>query len=78
MRSSFYLLNILTMKFLTDKSSRRNEDYGEVEIKTLEELLEYIKKTKRSMVVIYHNSEDYWEEEAKGRRVIEDYDDYRE
>lgn len=66
------------MKFLTDKTSRRNFDYGEVEIKTLEELLEYIKKTKRGMVVMYHNSEDYWEEEAKGRWVIEDYDDYRE
>lgn len=66
------------MKFLTDKSSWRNGDYGEVEIKTLEELLEYIEKTKRGMVVIYHNSEDYWEEEAKGKWVIEDYDDYRE
>ena len=67
------------MKFLTDKSSSDwKREYGEVEIKTLEKLLEYIKKTKRGMVVIYHNSEDYWEEEAKDKWVIEDYDDYRE
>lgn len=66
------------MKFLTDKSSWWDGGYGEVEIKTLKELLEYIEKTTRGMVVIYHNSEDYWKEEAKGKWVIEDYDDYRE
>lgn len=66
------------MKFLTDKSSWWDSNYWEVEIKTLEELLEYIKKTERCMVVIYHNSEDYWVEEERDKWVIEDYDDYRE
>lgn len=53
--------------------------YKEVEINTLEELLELVKKEERSFwIIVSYFDDKYRKDELKGQYVLEVYDDYRE
>lgn len=64
------------MKFLLGKTTEDFKEYKQVEVNTVEELIEIINKSEWEKVVIYFRGEWwYW---PKNQRIIEDYNDWRE
>lgn len=69
------------MKFLFGTTADDYEDYKEIEVNTLEELLDLIKNSTWKQVVIRQNNIEYRdnrENKFLGKRFIEDYNDRRE
>ena len=69
------------MKFLFGTTADDYEDYKEIEINTIEELLELIKNSDWKKVVIQQNNIEYRDDRENkflGKRFIEDYNDRRE
>jgi hypothetical protein len=69
------------MKFLYWDTANVYEDFKEIEINTLDELIELIKKTDRWRIVMRQDDTEFrngtkWK--FFGKRFIENYNDYRE
>ena len=69
------------MKFLFGTTGDAYEDYKEIKINTIEELLELIKNSEWKQIVMRQNNIEYRDERENkflGKRFIEDYNDRRE
>jgi hypothetical protein len=69
------------MKFLFGTTWDGYDEYKEIEINTLEELIELIKNSEWKQIVMRQNNIEYRdnrENKFLGKRFIEDYNDRRE
>ena len=76
-----YLSEIIKMKFLFGTTWDAYDEYKEIEIDTLEELIELIKNSEWKQIVMRQNNIEYRdnrENKFLGKRFIEDYNDRRE
>jgi hypothetical protein len=76
-----YLSEIIKMKFLFGTTWDDYDEYKEIEIKTLEELIELIKNSEWKQIVMRQNNIEYRDDRENkflGKRFIEDYNDRRE
>lgn len=76
-----YLSEIIKMKFLFGTTWDGYDEYKEIEINTLEELIELIKNSEWKQIVMRQNNIEYRdnrENKFLGKRFIEDYNDRRE
>lgn len=76
-----YLSEIIKMKFLFGTTWDGYDEYKEIEINTLEELIELIKNSEWKQIVMRQNNIEYRDERENkflGKRFIEDYNDRRE
>ena len=76
-----YLSEIIKMKFLFGTTWDNYDKYKEIEINTLEELIELIKNSEWKQIVMRQNNIEYRDERENkflGKRFIEDYNDRRE
>ena len=78
---TLYLFEIIKMKFLFGTTWDGYDEYKEIEINTLEELIELIKNSEWKQIVMRQNNIEYRdnrENKFLGKRFIEDYNDRRE
>ena len=78
---TLYLFEIIKMKFLFGTTRDDYDEYKEIEINTLEELIELIKNSEWKQIVMRQNNIEYRDERENkflGKRFIEDYNDRRE
>lgn len=76
-----YLSEIIKMKFLFGTTRDDYDEWKEIEINTLEELIELIKNSEWKQIVMRQNNIEYRdnrENKFLGKRFIEDYNDRRE
>ena len=76
-----YLSEIIKMKFLFGTTWDGYDEYKEIEINTLEELIELIKNSEWKQIVMRQNNIEYRDDRENkflGKRFIEDYNDRRE
>lgn len=76
-----YLSEIIKMKFLFGTTGDDYDEWKEIEINTLEELIELIKNSEWKQIVMRQNNIEYRDERENkflGKRFIEDYNDRRE